>query len=260
MKTSVSHLMDKTRSLLLALDQGLEHGPTDFNLKSIDPEYLLDIAVKGRYNGMILQKGLAEKYWDGYQHKIPLVVKVNGKTNIPDIEPYSPITCSVKRAVELGADAIGFTVYLGSPMEPIIFQDFRRIQEEAHDFGLPVIAWMYPRGKFVRKDTAIDILAYAARAGLELGADMLKMKFNTDIPGYKWVVKSAGNVPLVCAGGSHLKDDQFLKRAHDIMQTGASGMAIGRNIWQHENPLKMTRAVKSIIFQNKTVEQAKKFL
>ena len=258
MKVNVAHLMDAGNALYLAYDHGLEHGPTDFNIDNVDPEYVLDIAVKGRYNGLILQKGIAEKYFEHYRQKVPLIVKLNGKTRITHNDPYSPITCSVKRAVELGAEAVGFTVYDGSPVESRIFSDFRKVQEEAHDYGLPVIAWMYPRGKFVKEDTSIETLAYAARVGLELGADILKMKFNSDIEGYRWVIKSAGNVPVVCAGQSKVDDHELLTSAHNMIQAGAKGMAIGRNVWQHENPLGMTRALKKIIFEKKGVDAALK--
>ncbi|EFK97909.1 Fructose-bisphosphate aldolase class 1 [sediment metagenome] len=240
------------------MDHGLEHGPKEFNMDTIDPEYVLDVAVKGNYNGMIVQKGIAERYYEHYRHKVPLILKLNGKTNIAQNDPYSPINCSVKRAVELGAQAVGFTIFVGSPQEAKIFHEFGKIQEEAHEYGLPVIAWMYPRGKFVNEETSIDTLAYAARVGLELGADILKMKFNPDIQGYKWVVKCAGNVPLLCAGETKLADKEFLQRTQDIMSAGASGMAIGRNVWQHHDPLGMTKALKKIIFEKASVEAALK--
>ncbi|MBU0461820.1 MAG: fructose-bisphosphate aldolase [Nanoarchaeota archaeon] len=260
MRFNLAHLMDSGRALFLAMDHGLEHGPKEFTLQTIDPQYVIDIAVKGNYNGMIVQKGIAEKYYENHRHKVPLILKLNGKTDITKNDPYSPINCSVKRAVELGAQAVGFTIYVGSPVEAKIFDDFRKVQEEAHEYGLPVVAWMYPRGKFIHDDTSVDTLAYAARVGLELGADMLKMKFNPDLEGYKWVVKCAGNVPLLCAGEHRLPDKEFMQRVHDIMSTGASGMAIGRNVWQHQDPLGMTKALKKIIFEKTSADTALKSL
>ena len=77
------------RSLLLAYDQGLEHGPVDFDTTNADPNYILDIAVKGQYNGIILHHGIAEKYYDRNYHSVPLIVKLNGKTSFLDGDPYS---------------------------------------------------------------------------------------------------------------------------------------------------------------------------
>ncbi len=248
------------RSLLLALDQGLEHGPKDFTVQNIDPDYVLNIAWKGKYNGMILQKGLAEKYYENYRQLVPLILKLNGKTNIPKIDPYSPLNCSVKRAVELGAAAVGYTIYFGSPMEPKIFEEFSKIQEEAHDYSLPVIAWMYPRGPFVQNEADTDILAYAARTALELGADYVKMKYNHDKEGFKWVVKCAGKVKVMIAGGEKTDVKSLLQETKDILDAGCVGMAIGRNVWQSDKPLQITSALKKVIFENKSVDEAMKEL
>ncbi len=252
-KLRVEKILTNGKSLLLAMDQGLEHGPKDFTIKTIDPEYVLDIARKGGYNGMILQKGIAEKYFENYKQDIPLIIKVNGKASIAQIDPYASQLCSVKRAVQLGASAVGYTIYLGSPQEPHIFREFSKIQEEAHQFGLPIIAWMYPRGPFVKNDIDTDILAYAARVGLELGADFVKMKYNNDPKGYEWVVKCAGKTKLLVAGGEKKTEAQLYKDVHEVMQAGATGMAIGRNVWQSDKPLEITKNLKKIIFEGKRI-------
>ena len=250
-KTRIHRIMTKGKSLLLACDQGLEHGPVDFNMDNIDPDYILNIAEKGKYNAVIFQHGIAEKYYQTYRKKLRLVVKLNGKTQIPKIDPFSSQVCSIKRAVKLGADAVGYTIYDGSPLEPQIFKEFGKVVEEAHDYGLPVIAWMYPRGRFVPDDLTTEILAYSARIGLELGADFVKIKYNNDLPGYKWVVKSAGKTKVLVAGGHHEPLDKFLQQVSEIREAGAAGMAIGRNVWQSLEPLKVTKAVKQVLFENK---------
>lgn len=254
MKINTSHLLKNDKALMLACDQGLEHGPEDFNLKNIDPNYILDIALEGKYNSVILQSGMAEKYYHEAYRDVPLVVKLNGKTSIPHIAPISRQICSVDRAMKLGASAVGYTIYDGSVKEPEIFSEFGKVVEEAHDYGIPVIAWMYPRGKAIKDDITNHILAYSARIGLELGADFVKLKYNGDLEGYKWVVKNAGRTKVLCAGGSKQTPKEFLKEVKEIMQTGATGMAIGRNIWQDERPYSLTQAIQDIVFRNKKVE------
>ena len=91
------------KTLILAYDQGLEHGPTDFDDANVDPQLIMDIAKEGRYNALIFQKGIAEKYYDG---SVPLIVKLNGKTSLVKGDPISPQLCSVREAVELGAKPI----------------------------------------------------------------------------------------------------------------------------------------------------------
>lgn len=254
MNIKVSHLLKNERTLMLAYDQGLEHGPGDFNLKNIDPTYLLDIALEGRYNAVILQNGLAEKYYHEAYRDVPLVLKLNGKTSIPHIAPISRQVCSVDRAIKLGADAVGYTIYDGSSKEPEIFHEFGKIVEQAHDYGIPVIAWMYPRGKAVKDELSTDLIAYSARVGLELGADFVKLKFNNDIEGFKWVVKNAGRTRVLVAGGSKKTPQGFLEEAHAILQTGVAGMAVGRNIWQDPRPFSLTHALRELMFHHKKVE------
>ena len=241
------------------MDQGLEHGPKDFNIKTIDPYYVLDIAVKGSYNAIILHKGIAEKYYEQTSHKIPLIVKLNGKTVFSKLDPFGAQTCSVRKAVELNASAVGYTIYDGSPLEPKIFKEFSSLQEQAHDYGIPIIAWAYPRGNKV-DELSTDNLAYAARVALELGADIIKVKYNGDAEGFKWLVKCAGKAKVVVAGGSKTEPSHLLKEVYEVMKAGATGIAIGRNVWQSENPLSVSKAIQSIIFGDKTPDQALKLL
>jgi len=260
MKINTSKLLKNDRSMMLACDQGLEHGPGDFNLTNIDPKYIMDLALEGRFNAVIVQSGLAEKYYTGEYKQVPLVVKLNGKSRIPHIEPISKQICSVDRAIKLGADAVGYTVFDGSKREPEIFSEFGKIVEQAHDYGLPVIAWMYPRGEAVENDISTDILAYSARIGLELGADFVKLKYNNDAEAYKWVIANAGRTRVLTAGGSKLTPKEFLQRSYDILKTGATGFAIGRNMWQDPRPFSLAAAMREIVFKNKKPEDVMHYI
>ncbi|HEX9007998.1 MAG TPA: fructose-bisphosphate aldolase, partial [Patescibacteria group bacterium] len=158
--------------LLLAYDQGFEHGPVDFNEDNVDPEYIMKISRNGYFTGLVLQEGLAARYYQKGTD-IPLIVKLNGKTAFQKEEPLSLQLCTVDKAVELGAIGVGYTIYVGSEHEEEMMVEFSRIEDEAHAKGLIVIAWMYPRGKKVEgKESSKDIVAYAARLGLELNADL----------------------------------------------------------------------------------------
>lgn len=258
----MSHLFKDGRAMFLAYDQGLEHGPKDFNDKNYNPEYIIDIALRNKYTGLIFHKGLAEKYHENYSGKVPLIVKVNGKDNIAKAqaneEPYSPIVCSVDHAVELGADAIGYTLYVGSPLEAQAMEDFQMIQESARDYGLPVVGWMYPRGKYVPNDVDPNIVAYGARVGLELGCDLLKVKYTGSKETFKNVVDISGRAKILCAGGLKSDLNVFLKQTRDILDVGAAGVAVGRNVWQSDNPDRVSKALEKIIFENKSVEDALK--
>ncbi len=256
----IKKVLRNGKSLVLAYDHGLEHGPVDFDLSSIDPSYILDIAEKAGFNAVVLHHGIAEKYYSTLKNTVPLIVKLNGKTNISKIEPISPQLCSVKKAIKLGAELVGYTIYVGSKNEPAIFKEFGHIVEEAHDYGVPVVAWTYPRGEFVKDELSVETLAHSARVGLELGADFIKIKFNNNIDGFKWVVKAAGKAKVLVAGGEKTSEYDFLKEAYDVMQTGAIGLAVGRNIWQHPQPLKISEALKRVVFEGRKPEEAMNLL
>lgn len=253
-------LLKDGKGIFLAYDQGLEHGPIDFNLENINPEYVINIAEKGDYNAIILHHGIAEKYYSHHPHKnkVPLIIKLNGKTKLGK-EIVSSQVCSVKRALNLGASGVGYTIYPGSPYEHLMLKEFGSIVEKAHDNGLAVVAWIYPRGNNIDELSTANI-AYAARIGLELGADIIKLKYNNDLEGFKWAVKAAGKAKVMVAGGEKLGERELLKRTYDIIQAGASGLAIGRNVWQSNKPLKITKALKEIIFNNKKVDEVIRLL
>jgi fructose-bisphosphate aldolase, class I len=245
------------KSLIIAYDQGLEHGPSaDFDNRNVDPAFIVEIASKGGFNGLALQKGVAEKYYDG---KVPLIVKVNGKSSLSKGEPNAKQNCSVEYAVSLGAKAIGYTIYLGSGFEAEMFQEFGRIQEEAHERGLAAITWVYPRGSAVQNDTSKEIVAYAARTALELGADAAKIKYTGDAQSFSWAVKAAGKVKVFMSGGPKASNDEaFLTQVRGAIDSGATGIAVGRNVWQHQEPLKMAQLLRQVVFENLQISTVSK--
>jgi len=251
---SMEVFLRNNRGILLAYDQGLEHGPTDFNERNVDPAFVMELAVAGRFNGVVFQKGLAEKYYDS---RVPLILKVNGKTNLVRGEPVARQNCSVKRASEIGAKAVGYTIYAGSAHESIMLEEFGRIQEEAHRLKMAAIAWIYPRGEAIKNDTAPEIVAYAARTGLEVGADAVKIKYTGDVESFKWAVKSAGKAKVFMSGGPRAPTEaDFLTQVRGALDAGAAGLAVGRNVWQSSDPPRMARALQRLVIENRSVEEA----
>jgi class I fructose-bisphosphate aldolase len=246
---NLNKLTTKGKALFLAYDQGLEHGPTDFNDKNVDPKYILNIAKKGKYNAVVFQKGIAEKYnREIKKSKVPLIVKLNGKTSLFKGEPISRQLCTVEEAIKLGAAAVGYTIYIGSDSEDEMFQEFENIQREAHKKSLPVIVWIYPRGKSIKGKTPEELMVYGARIGLEIGADIIKIQYVGKPKDLQWAVKSAGKTKVVVAGGIKKGEKEFLKQVQEIMNAGCIGLAIGRNVWQHPKPLEITKKIKKIIW------------
>lgn len=241
-------LLRNGKAMILAYDHGLEHGSADFNETNANPEFVFDIALNAGFTGIAVHKGIAERYYTGKYRKIPLVLKLNGKTNLVKDEPCPGLICTVKEAIDLGAAAVGYTIYLGSRYEAKMLSEFSGIQYLAHQNGLAVVGWIYPRGGNVKDETSREMLAYAARIGLELGADMIKIKYNGNPDDLKWCVRCAGDVKVLIAGGLKVEEEQLYKQVTEIMGAGATGLAIGRNVWQNLIPIKVCENLRKIVF------------
>jgi class I fructose-bisphosphate aldolase len=262
--------------LVLPYDQGLEHGPRDFyeNPKSADPAYIVQLAKKGNFSAVAFQIGVAEKYMQEVAGEIPLILKLNGKTEIPSSKtPLSPINSTVEDAVRIGADAVGYTLYVGSARQDEDFAQFQKVRDDAEKAGMPTIVWAYPRGEYVEAKGGQDsfwAVEYAARVATELGADVVKLNF----PGYdaekakqspkpyseagktvtdraemiSHVVASAGKTLVLLSGGSKGTDEDVLETARLAFEGGVTGLIFGRNVWQRseEEALSITKRFQDL--------------
>lgn len=269
--------------MFLPIDQGLEHGPIDFfpNPESGDPDYQCRLAKEGGYSGIVFHIGLAQKYMRGYAGYVPLVLKLNGKTTIPpDDNALSPVESTVENAVRLGADAVGYTLYVGSPEQDRDFVQFGKVRRECERYGMPVIVWSYPRGAAVEAKggrNSIYAVDYAARVANELGADIVKLNVptfrdprNLETPrvyaqlyeawqeldedeayrlAVEKVVTSAGRTLVLFSGGSKISDEDLLLKARLCMGAGATGLIFGRNMWQRPfvDGLAITRQIRRLL-------------
>lgn len=244
--------------LILAYDHGLEHGPTDFDPvpATMDPETVFDVATHDAVTGIAVQKGVAEAFYPSYADDVNLVAKVNGTSNLWMGEYDSAVNWSVEYAAEIGADAVGYTLYGGSNHEVEMAEEFQAIQEQARGEDLPVVMWSYPRGQGVKNDTKSGVIAYASRLALELGADVAKIKHPGSREAMEWAVEAAGPVKVIMSGGSKTDDRSFLESVRETMDAGGAGLAVGRNVWQREQPRAMLDALEAVIFEDASVDEA----
>jgi fructose-bisphosphate aldolase, class I len=262
--------------MFLPVDQGLEHGPRDFfsNPDSQDPDFEMRLAEAGNFSAIVFQIGLAEKYVHPYAGRVPLVLKINGKTEIPSSdEALSPCIASVEDAVRLGASAVGYTLYVGSPRQTDDFVQFGKIRLEAERMGMPVIVWSYPRGRAIEEkggQLSSYAIEYAARVAAELGADVVKInlpEFNaekhartpkeysqrsfTEEEAVRRAVAAAGKIPVLVSGGSQVSDADVLHKAEMSIRCGAAGLIFGRNVWQRQwdDALRITNRIREMMLE-----------
>ncbi len=263
--------------MLLPIDQGIEHGPRDFfpNPASKDPDYQFRLAAEAGYSAIACQIGMAEKYYPDYAGQVPLILKVNAKTDIPSsAHAFSACNASVEDAVRLGADAIGYTLYVGSPRQDEDLAQLREVREDCDRFGMPLVIWSYPRGEAIDAKggaTSFYAIDYAARLAMEMGADVVKINMPTINPekdrdaqppydemevtadeAMRQCVESAGRALVVLSGGSKVDDETVLGHARSVMQAGGSGVIFGRNVWQREwnDALEIIGKIKETLLAN----------
>ena len=242
--------------LLLPIDQGIEHGPRDFfpNPASKDPEYQFRLAAEAGYSAIACQIGLAEKYYPDYAGQVPLLLKVNGKTDVPPSDDaLSTTNASVEDAVRLGADAVGYTLYVGSPRQDADLHQLKGVREDCDRYGMPLVIWAYPRGEYIEKkggQKSFYAIDYAARMAMEMGADVVKLNLpspdpNPDSPPpttrsrsprrrpYSTWSRRPGARLSCCRAGRRSTTTTCSTRPATSWRRG-SGVIYGRNVWQRE--------------------------
>ncbi len=245
--------------VILPVDQGFEHGPArsfEPNPEGYDPGYHAKLAVDSGCNAYAAPLGFIEAVASDYAGKIPLILKVNNSDTLGSPEqPISALTSAVDDALRLGCSAIGFTIYPGSGLRNVMYEQIRNLIRDARAVGLPTILWAYARGGDLTKEgeTAVDVIAYAAQIACQLGAHVVKVKPPTDfvfqeaakksyetIPHatleerIRHVVKSAfnGRRIVIFSGGASKSTEDVLNDIRQIHAGGGFGSIVGRNAFQ----------------------------
>jgi len=137
-----------------------------------------------------------------------------------------------------------------------MLHDLGMISDKCDEWGMPLVAMMYPRGENIKHPHDPQIVAHAARIGAEAGADLVKAVYTGDVNSFRKVIKSCP-VPIVIAGGPKANTDQeIIGMCAGAMEAGASGVTFGRNIFQHPNPPAMIRALYTVIIEGRGVREA----
>lgn len=247
--------------LILACDQGFEHGPgRSFagNPEAYDPHYHYKLAIDARLSAYAAPLGWLEAGSDTFVGSIPTILKMNSGNALMGSEnpPDQAITSSVADALRLGCKAVGLTIYPASDASLSMFEDVCEIVAEARSYGLAVVIWSYPRGNISKDgETAIDIVAYGAHIAALLGAHIIKVKpptahlENADAKAqyiqHKVPIKTLEERirhvvqccfegrRLVIFSGMELGDEgDLLKNIKEIAAGGGAGSIIGRNAFK----------------------------
>ncbi len=223
------------RTMILPMDHGVSQGQIP-GLE--DMGELITSLSRTRVTGIVLNKGMARQYANLLHPRQNLVVHLSAGTK-HGLPAYArTLVCSIQEALHLGADAVSVHINIGNDQEDRMLSDLGMVVDEAHQSGLPVMAMIYARGGQIINELDPHLVAHCIRLGAEMGADLIKTPFGGDDRIFSRAVKSCP-VPVVIAGGSRQDDFQeFVLVVRKAVGCGVRGISIGRNVFQHPEPLK----------------------
>lgn len=242
--------------IIVPMDHGVSSGPIDGLL---DIPEAINKVVNGGANAVLVHKGTIITGYRGYGKDVGLIVHLSGSTSLSPDPNNKVLVTSVKEALRLGADAVSIHVNIGAVDEKEMLRNLGEISANCAEWGMPLLAMMYPRGKKIDEEGGehrVEVVKLAARCGADLGADIIKTNYTGDPDSFKEVIEGCP-VPVVIAGGPKMDTDRdVLEMVHDIISVGGAGTSIGRNVFQHKNPTKMVEAIAGIVHKGHEVDEA----
>lgn len=247
MKNRMSRIFNPEtgRTLMFAVDHGYFMGPTtglENITETVNP--LLPYA-----DTLMLTRGALRNYIDP-QKDTSIIMRVSSGTSILNENLlHEGLAVSMEEALRMNASAVAFSILVGAPFERDTLLAFSQLIDEAERYGMPTLA-VTAVGKGLERDARY--LSLASRIAGELGARIVKTYYCEDFER----VTSTCPVPVVIAGGKKVPEAEALDTAYKAIQAGASGVDMGRNIFQSEDPVAMVQAVRAVVHNGATGAEA----
>lgn len=235
------------RTVMLAVDHGYFLGPIsklEDAKKTIEP-------LSSYADALMLTRGILRSSIVP-ETSPPIVLRVSGGTSIigKDLS-NEDITTSMEEAVRLNASAVALSIFVGADHEHQTLVNLSFLVDQGNEYGIPVLAVTAVGKELEKRD--VRFLSLSCRIAAEIGASFVKTYYCDE---FEKVVESCP-VPLVIAGGPKLETElDALKLANDAIQKGAVGVDMGRNIWQSKHPVAMIKAIRAVVHDKATPEQA----
>lgn len=243
----------KTRkTVIVPMDHGVTVGP----IKGlINMSKTVDLIADGGANAVVGHLGLPLHGHRGTGKDIGLILHLSASTSLSPNPNHKVLVNTVQWALKMGADAVSVHVNIGADDEDKMLEDLGKVAIECMEWGMPLLAMMYPRGSKIKDETDVEVVKHAARVGAELGADIIKCPYTGSSKTFKEVVEGCP-APVVIAGGSKTTDEETLKMIEGAMKAGGAGISMGRNAFQHRNPTRLVKAACAIVHDGMSAKDA----
>jgi len=244
------------KAVIVPMDHGVTVGP----IKGlVDMSKAVDQVAEGGANSVIGHLGLPKHGHRSYGRDVGLILHLSAASMLSPKPNKKVLVNTVENALRVGADGVSIHINVGDEHEAEMLTDFGKVVVDCNYWGMPLIAMMYPRGPLIKDEKDLEAVKLAARMGAELGADYVKTVYTGDPESFREVVEGCP-APILIAGGSKLSDAEMFKSIEGAMQAGAKGLSIGRNAFQHKDPVLFVKAACAIVHENKTAEEAMEIL
>lgn len=182
----------------------------------------------------------------------PIILRVSGGTSMVGKDlAHEGVTTSIEDIIRLNAAAVGVSIFVGSEYEHETLMNLANLVNACETYGIPVMAVTAVGRELEKRDTRY--LALCCRIAAELGARVVKTYWCED---FERVVEGCP-VPVVMAGGPRCETErEVFDFVYDGMQRGAIGINLGRNIWQNDHPVAMAQALRAIVHEGATADEA----
>ncbi|MEM2130728.1 MAG: 2-amino-3,7-dideoxy-D-threo-hept-6-ulosonate synthase [Candidatus Bathyarchaeia archaeon] len=256
-KIRIDRIMNRStgKTVIIPMDHGLTVGP----IKGLeDMRTTVNRVAEGGANAVLLHKGIIRAGYRGYGKDIGLILHLSGSTVLGPDPDDKVLVADVLEAIKMGADAVSIHINVGSKTEPAQLRVLGEVAKTCEDWGMPLLAMVYPRGEKIKNQYDVEVVKHAARIGAELGADIVKTNYTGSQETFREVVKGCP-VPVVMAGGPKTDtEEEFCQMVYDSIRAGGAGAATGRNVFQHDDPAKMVRVICGIVHEGLDVKTALK--
>ncbi|WP_117213848.1 2-amino-3,7-dideoxy-D-threo-hept-6-ulosonate synthase [Allorhizocola rhizosphaerae] len=233
-----------SRMFIVPMDHSVTNGP-------IMPAHayarMLDSLAGCGVDAVVMHKGRLRYLQPDLFTRMALIVHLSASTAHGPDPDAKVLVGTVEEALRRGADAVSLHVNMGSAQERRQLRDLGTVAEAADRCGIPVMAMMYPRGPKIADAHDPELVAHAATIAVDLGADIVKTVYTGSTSTMADVVRSCP-APIVVAGGPPLADrDAILTHVRAVRAAGAAGVAMGRNVFQADNPAAVADAVAAVV-------------
>lgn len=239
---------DNGKTLIVPIDHGLASGP----VRGLEnPAEMVNTLVSSGVDAILTTYGIATRYAHLFANT-SLVLRIDGGPSDFSKDPEATgLMCTVADALRIGADAVISSIWLGGAHEARSMSLATTLAGECEAWGMPLIIETFMSSEL---DPTVNNIALVSRIAAELGADIVKTYFRGDVKDYQQITNSCFR-PIVILGGEKTGDPlQVLKWVKTAVDAGAAGSCIGRNVFQHENPGGLIKALKAIIHENAGID------